>query len=403
MHSEVKWKVLGIGVVLVLFLTVVLGGYIWESVDADQIMVIQSPTGDLEWYTTPGIKWQGFGKVTKYQKMSDIEFKSKLMFNDNGTGYLIGKFQLELPLDVERLTALHTKYGSQEAIERSLVTPTIDKVIYMTGPLMSSKESSAERKTDLIRYIIDQVEHGVYRTRQKETLVEDVLKAGDKKKAMVADLSIKDGQVERQEDSALTEFGIKIVNFAPSDLQYDPEVLAQIKRQQEITMQVQTAMAQAGEAAQRKITVEAEGQAEVMRAKYAKEIEKIQAVTQAQKDREVGTLQAQKELEVATLAAKSAEQYKRQQVLIGEGDAERKRLVMAADGALQQKIDAWVTAQQHYAAAIQNYRGNWVPSIVMGGQAGQAGVGSGALELIELLKAKTAKDLSLDLGAIRKQ
>lgn len=403
MHSEVKWKVLGIGVVLVLFLTVVLGGYIWESVDADQIMVIQSPTGDLAWYTTPGIKWQGFGKVTKYQKMSDIEFKSKLMFNDNGTGYLIGKFQLELPLDVERLTALHTKYGSQEAIERSLVTPTIDKVIYMTGPLMSSKESSAERKTDLIRYIIDQVEHGVYRTRQKETLVEDVLKAGDKKKAMVADLSIKDGQVERQEDSALTEFGIKIVNFAPSDLQYDPEVLAQIKRQQEITMQVQTAMAQAGEAAQRKITVEAEGQAEVMRAKYAKEIEKIQAVTQAQKDREVGTLQAQKELEVATLAAKSAEQYKRQQVLIGEGDAERKRLVMAADGALQQKIDAWVTAQQHYAAAIQNYRGNWVPSIVMGGQTGQAGVGSGALELIELLKAKTAKDLSLDLGAIRKQ
>ncbi len=397
-----KLKIFGVVSVLCLFLSMVLGGQIVESVDADQIMVIQTPGGELTWHTSPGIKWQGFGKVTKYQKMSDIEFKSKLMFNDNGTGYLIGKFQLELPLDVERLTALHTKYGSQEAIERSLVTPTIDKVIYMTGPLMSSKESSAERKTDLIRYIIDQVEHGVYRTRQKETLVEDVLKAGDKKKAMVADLSIKDGQVERQEDSALTEFGIKIVNFAPSDLQYDPEVLAQIKRQQEITMQVQTAMAQAGEAAQRKITVEAEGQAEVMRAKYAQEIQKIQAVTIAQKDREVGNLQAQKELEVATLAAKSAEQYKRQQVLIGEGDAERKRLVMAADGALQQKLDAWVEAQKAYAMAIKDYRGNWVPTTVMGGQSADKVPGGGALQLIDLLTAKTAKDLTLDMSTQRK-
>ncbi len=402
MDSSVRMKVIGLGLFLLVFLVVVLGGQIWESVDADQIMVIQSPSGDLTWHTAPGIKWQGFGKVTKYQKMSDIEFKSRLMFNDNGTGYLIGRFQLELPLDTERLTALHTKYGSQEAIERSLVTPTIDKVIYMTGPLMSSKESSAERKTDLIRYITDQIEHGVYRTRQKETLVEDVLKAGDKKKAVVADLSIKDGQVERQEDSALTEFGIKIVNFAPSDLQYDPEVLAQIKRQQEITMQVQTAMAQAGEAAQRKITVEAEGQAEVMRAKYAKEIQKIQAVTQAQQDREVGNLQAQRELEVATLQAKSAEQYKRQQVLIGEGDAERKRLVMAADGALQQKIDAWLVAQQHYAGALQNYKGNWVPTVVMGGDSKQV-AGGGVLDFIDLLKAKTAKDLALDMNAIRKQ
>lgn len=390
-----KLKLLGIGSVLFLFLVLVLGGQIFESVDADQIMVVQSPSGDLTWHVAPGIKWQGFGKVTKYQKMSDTEFKSKLMFNDNGTGYLMGKFQLELPLDAERLTALHTKYGSQEAIERSLVAPTIDKVIYMTGPLMSSKESSAERKTDLIRYIIDQVEHGVYRTRQKETLVDDVLKAGDKKKAIVADLSIKDGQVERQEESALTEFGIKIVNFAPSDLVYDDQVMTQIKKQQEITMQVQTAMAVATEAAQRKITVEADGQAEVMRAKYVKEIEKVQAVTAAQKEREVGTLQAQKDLEVSTLAAKSAEQYKRQQILIGEGDAERKKLVMAADGALEQKLAAYREVNSRYADAIARHQGAWVPSVVMGsGDSGKQGASS----LIDLFTAKTAKDLALDLS-----
>lgn len=399
MSSGVKMKLAGVAVVLMLFLGFALWGQILESVDADEIMVVQSPTGELSWYTSPGIKLQMFGKVTKYKKMSDIQFKAPLMFNDKGTGYLMGKFQLALPLDVERLTAILQKYPSQEAVENSLVIPTIEKVIYMTGPLMSSQESAAERKTDLIRYIVDQVEHGVYRTRQKVTVVEDVLKQGEKKEAVVADLAInKEGQVERQEESALTEFGIKIVNFAPSNLDYDPVVVAQFRKQQEIVQQVQTSMAQATEAAQQRITAKAQGEARVMTAQYEKEVEKIQAVTEAQKEREVGTLQAQKELEVATLAARAAEQYKRQQTLIGEGDAARKRAVMTADGALQQRLDTWLSGVQYMSNAIASYRGNWVPTIVSGGSGDQKQVANGAMQFMDLVSAKFSRDLALDMS-----
>ncbi|MEK7603820.1 MAG: hypothetical protein AAB461_01735 [Patescibacteria group bacterium] len=39
----------------------ILSGKIWENVDANEIVVIQDPIdGELNWYTTAGIKWQGF-------------------------------------------------------------------------------------------------------------------------------------------------------------------------------------------------------------------------------------------------------------------------------------------------------------------------------------------------------
>lgn len=383
-----KMKLFGIGVLLVLFLILALWGQLFENVDADEIMVLQAPTtGELTVYTMPGIKWQGGGTVTIYRKLSDTDFDSKIMFNDNGTGQLRGKFQVEMPLDAEHMLSLHTKYGSQAAIEHSLVKPTIDKVIYMTGPLMSSKESSAERKTDLIRYIVDEIEHGVYRTTQRTITVEDQA-SKEKRTVTVAEIALREGKPERQEDSALNEFGIRIVNFAPRELKYDDAVEKQILKQQDITMQVQTARAQALEAEQRRITAQANGEADVMKERYAKEVEKIAAVTMAQQA-----------LEVQTLKAKEAEQYKREQILRGEGQAEAKRLVMSADGALNEKLRAYVDANQAWANAMAQYQGNIVPTYQTGSGSGT----NGALSFMDLMTAKTAKDLAVDLGVTGKE
>jgi hypothetical protein len=47
----------------------------WENLDANEVMVIQSPvSGDLTTFTDPGLKWQGWGKVTKYPRRSQYSF-----------------------------------------------------------------------------------------------------------------------------------------------------------------------------------------------------------------------------------------------------------------------------------------------------------------------------------------
>jgi hypothetical protein len=104
-------------------------------------------------------------------------------------------------------------------------------------------------------------------------------------------------------------------------------------------------------------------------------------------------------MEVARLDAMAAENEKKANILRGEGEAARKKLIMNADGALEKKLEALVTINEKYAEAIKGYSGNWVPSIVMGAANGAA---NGAMELVNLLTAKTARELAVDLS-VKKQ
>jgi len=172
-------RMFGAGLLVILIIVAFFCSFsLIENNDAEEIMVIQSPvSGELTWHTTAGMKWQGFGKVTTYQKRSQFWFSDqddqgselnqsiKVRFNDGGHGQISGSIAWEMPIDNANLTALHTKYGSQHAIEQQLVRTVVEKSVYMTGPLMSSKESYAERRNELIRFIEDQITLGVYKTR----------------------------------------------------------------------------------------------------------------------------------------------------------------------------------------------------------------------------------------------
>jgi hypothetical protein len=72
---------------------------------------------------------------------------------------------------------------------------------------------------------------------------------------------------------------------------------------------------------------------------------------------------------------------------------------MEAGGALEKKLQASLEVSKLYASAIKDYKGNGVPSVVMGGGNGHGTqtAGLGAQELIDLLTIKTVRDLGLDM------
>jgi hypothetical protein len=374
---------LKLGAVAVLFIFCLWGSKnLFEINDANKILVVQSPiAGKLSWYTDAGVKWQGFGKVTKYPKRDIYEFKTSVRFNDGGHGTMEGSVSYDLPMDAKNLTNIQSKFGGPKALEAQLIATVVNKAIYMTGPLMSSKESYSEKRNYLIQYVEDQIQNGVYRTISKEVKTTDQMTGSDKTITQV-EICMKNGIPERQEAAAMDVFGIKTFNFAINQLPYDPAVEAQIKGQQQITMDVQTAIASAKKAEQNAITVAKEGEANAAKAKWEQEVIKAREVTQAQQ-----------KMEVAALDMKAAEFKKKEQILLGEGEAERKKLVMTADGALDKKLEAYKEVNKAYAEAIAAYKGNWVPSVVMGNE-GKAG-SNGASDLINMLNAKTAMDLGL--------
>jgi SPFH domain/Band 7 family protein len=362
------------------------GGSLIENVSAQEVVIIQSPvSGKLTCYATPGWRWQGLGSVSSYPKREIYEFETQVRFNDGGHGVLKGSVQYEMPLDCSNLTSLHTRFGSRESIQKQLIEKVVTKSVYMTGPLMSSRESYAEKRNYLINYVEDQIENGVYRTVQRETRVVDQL-TGQEKSAMVVDIVMNAGVPVRQEQAVLTPFGIKPFNFAISELVYDETVEKQIQGQQAIAMDVQTAIAEARKAEQRSITVEQQGRADAAKAKWDQEVIKAREVTAAEAA-----------LAVQTLGNQTAEQYRQATLKRAEADAGARKQLMQADGALSQKLDAWVKVNGAYADAVKNYKGNWVPGVVTGG--GGNGNQNAATDLIDLLRAKTAKELSLEFNA----
>ena len=367
--------------VVLLFSVLILPFNLVENVASDEIVAIQSLGGGLKFVTTPGPAGQWLGRVTSYPKRSQYEFEHQVRFNDGGHGTMKGSVQWEMPTDRNSLYNLHTKFGSAEAIASQLIEKSVNKAIYMTGPLMSSKESYAEKRNYLINYVQDQIDNGVFRTAQREVEQTDQLTQQKKTTVVVEVLNGPNGQPLRQEAPPLAEFSIRTFNFAIAELKYDERVEKQIEQQQQITMDVQTAIANARKAEQDRITTEQRGQANAAEAKWQQEVVKAKEVTAAQQ-----------RLEVASLATKEAEQYKQAALLKAEGDAGYRKKMMEADNALQQRLDAAIKINGAYAEAIKGYGGNIVPGVVMGGGDKSAG---GISDLISLLVAQTATQVGL--------
>lgn len=166
-------RIIGIalGVITIITLLIVLPK-LWEDVDAGDAVIIQDPAdGDLHVYTQPGWQWQGMGKVTRYRKSNQFWFLAPekegdadnsigVKWNDGGQCNISGSVRYDLPMDEKQLIRLHSIYGSQQALENQLIKTNIEKSIFMSGPLMTSKESYAEKRNDLIFYIEDQASRG---------------------------------------------------------------------------------------------------------------------------------------------------------------------------------------------------------------------------------------------------
>lgn len=289
-------------------------GKIGEDVKNETIVVNQFPfTGNMEYWTTPGYHWQWFGKTTTYYKTSQLWFGSDneegrqmgnpipVIFNDASDGMIYGSLRVKLPTETKYLERIQTDYNGMDRLMQDLVRPTVTKVIYASGPLMSAFESYAEKKNDLIEYVTDQLNNGVYKTTVKQIEVIDQF-SGEKKSVKVASLIIDEdapGGYARSESSPFAYYGLEIGQVAVSKIGYSQKVMQQIAQQQEANMLVATSKSKSLAAQQETIRIAEEGKAAAEKAKWEQEKIKVVAVTKANQEYEVSRLEALKANEIA--------------------------------------------------------------------------------------------------------
>jgi hypothetical protein len=413
--SGFKISVKAILIAVAMLIVVILGFSMSGINDAGQRTVIQYPTGTLTVKFSPGLYWTWFGKEVVYNDVITFDFDKleaegessldqtgiAVRYQDGGTGTIFGKARYSLPADEPTMIELHKAFRSNDGVAYKLIKSVTEESMNLTAGLMTSEEAYAEKRGTFTEWSRAQLEKGKFYTRLESIVAEE--ETGKKVTKNIPVIDFGDDGRPKHYGSDFEEYGITVSGYQITDWDFEPRTLAQIATKREATMAIITAKAQAEQAKQEAITAEEKGKANVMTAKYEKEVDKQKAVVEAEQKKEVAVIEAEQKVSVAEQEKLEAEQkklaaveYKEEQTLRGEGDAAYKQKVMVADGALEQKLAAYVKVSEMYASAISSYKGNWVPTINQGG--GQTGTGNGAMGLIELLSAKAAKDLALDMS-----
>jgi len=385
-----KSHITGISViVLVAFFLFTIGAWV-EECDKSKIYVNQFPlTGTYEVWTDGGMKWQLWGDVHEYSKTTQVEFTgveknddgyvaaganpgAALTFNDKGRGFIIGSLRVILPTDFVHMSKIQQEFGSEEALINTLIKPTLYKVVTSCGPLMSSLESVSETRTDLIQYITDQLNNGVYKTKINKIRVTNEL-TGDTETVAKAEILVdKDGNYLRQEGTGkkirgkngeweidlcpFQQYGVTCNLVSITDIKYDKATQQQIDAQKGANLAVITSKTKSLEAIQKTVLVAEEGKQAAEKAKWEQEQIKAKEVTKAQQ-----------EYEIAKLEAMKAEEVARKVKAEGEAKAAANRALVAAgltplDAANIKKETMIGIARELAKSNIE-----WVPKIMVNG------------------------------------
>lgn len=385
-----------LGIVIGVIAVVLFGAsfYIFEDADKSKNYVCQMPiTGNYKVWTDGGLQMQMFGNVQSYSKTSQVEFSgveknqtgyvgvgrtpaAATTFNDKGRGMIVGSFRVVLPTDEQNMSKIQRDFGSEDALIDNLVRPTLYKVVTACGPLMSSLESVSETRTDLIAYITDQLNNGVYKTKAVKTEVLNEL-TGEmevRTQSVILEDMNAPGGYARQEISPFSQYGITCGLVSILDIKYDAATQDQIDAQKQANLAVITSKTKSIEAMQRTLQITEEGKAAAEKAKWEQEREKAVAVTKAEQEREV-----------ARLAAEKAKFEKEKVIAEGQAQAEANRLKVAAGLTPQERAEWDYKTAVGIAQALADTKVSWVPEIMINGKDGASNTAMDAVGLNMLM------------------
>ena len=378
--------------VLVVFFLFTLGAW-FEDCDKSKIYVNQFPiTGTYEVWTDGGLQKQLWGNVHEYSKTSQVEFTgveknddgyvasganpgAALTFNDKGRGFIIGSLRVILPTDFAHMSKIQQEFGSEDALIGTLIKPTLYKVVTSCGPLMSSLESVSETRTDLIQYITDQLNNGVYKTKINKIKQVNEL-TGDTETIAKAEILVdKNGNYMRQEAPGkkirgkngdweidlcpFQQYGITCNLVSITDIKYDKATQQQIDAQKAANLAVITSKTKSLEAIQKTVLVTEQGKQAAEAAKWEQEKEKAKEVTKAQQEFEVAKLQAEK-----------AEQVARKVRAEGEAKAAANMALVKAGATPEQLLNMKKETMIGIARELANSKTEWVPKVMVNGNNG---------------------------------
>ncbi len=356
-------------------------------------------TGSLSARYDPGMYRKMLADVYTYKIEDAYDFvkvdddndsRVDVRFNDGGIAKISGNVRFRIPRVDEYLFKIHKHFRGNKEMVHECILQLVNESVILTAALMSSEEAYTTKRSAFSEMSRDQVMDGVYLTESRITLDKDPDTGEPVRKEIVDIMRGPDGKSVRKENP-LEDYGIQIAQFIIKEIDYEQATLNQIKAKREALQAIATAKAAADKAIQDKKTAEETGKKAVTEAEYTARVDMQRDIVVAEQQRDSAITISQARLSVAKLNRQKAEQYKMEQILKGDGEAEKRRKVMLADGALAQRIQTYKEVIGYWAVAYAKHRPT--PEIEVGNNKAD----NNGYSLLLAINEHVQKDLGLDL------
>jgi hypothetical protein len=407
MEPLISKKLIALGAlsVIALILFLVVNPFSWN--DAGNRTVVERTNGQQIVQFAPGIFYAGFFakekewpnqiSVTYQDANPELELADNgievgqimIRFSDATTANVKGITQFILPADDKEMILIHNTHRTPQSLVVKRLAPYTKECLQSSAQLMSSEKHYGGGRAQMAQDFLDQLKEGVYLLITEENVVYDSL-AGEKKRVYQTEIQIeKKSGTPKRKLSSIKEYGITVADAAITDVDYEEKVDDKLIKIIDAVTKSSISKQELMTAQQQTLTAKAKGEQALVEIEYQQKQEQTKQVVEAQtkvKVAEQDKLQQKIAYEGAILEAKKIKE-------LADAQAYARSRIMQADGALEMKLNAQIEIQKVWADAFSKYTGAIVPQIQTGGNP----TGNGALNFMDIMTAKTAKDFALDL------
>lgn len=427
-----------VGAVVGVFICYLLfqGIFVWN--DAGYQTHIRTMLGEEKVVSETGYAVKLFGLATPWpremtvQSVSDMASLPKGDFDGNGssviaafpitflggvTGTVDSNVRIILPTG-EAFLQVARSYRNPDNFILQAVMPAMKNTLQSTAQMMSADDYYGGARSEFAQAFADQMNEGIYLVRRVEKQVSNSRSAaqgavaqdgkdqgefgGSKSTVIVTEKVVGPDGLPIRLERQFSKLGVQVAEANILNIDSNEQFKKRMVDVQSSQAQLMVARQGRQTADEQKKLVTAKGEMEVEEKRQITLRDQIEKTTNAETAKRLVIIEAEREQQKADIERKTAQiTFEKAQIdaqttkALADAEAYKKKVVMTANGALEQKLSAIIQINKDWAMAAQNAP---VPGVVMGGGS-SAGVGRQADigSLMEIMAAKAAKDLQLDM------
>ncbi|MGP9800387.1 SPFH domain-containing protein [Rheinheimera sp. NSM] len=364
----------------------------------------------------------GGSDIMDYAEVENSEDSAALppqniMFLDQVDANAQATVRFLIPTDEVAFTRLAHEYRTPENLLRTALIPAFKETLQANASLMGAEEYYSGGRTEFNNEFENQMTNGIYVVRREEQNLAQLRRQkgtanvalgteqedfGDETRVSFVVNKVRDseGQPLRKRQK-FVDYGITVVDARITQMNPNQRFVERMQLKQKASADRAIAREQRIQEEEQRLLAISRGEREVAERQAKAKVEQIQATTEADTQKQLAITEAEKlqaqaniQRETAKINLEKAEIEAQTLRTLAEAEAYQKKVILQADNALAQKLDAEIQIQRIWA---ESFAKRAVPQYVFGANGNTpTGSDSEARMFMQMLTMDAAKRLSYD-------